>query len=128
MVLRNRLYYAVKPFVPLPMRLGVRRWFALRKKARVSGVWPIMPGSERPPEDWPGWPNGKKFALVLTHDVEGQAGLDKCGRLIDLEKGLGFRSSFTLIPEGEYKVTETVRNQFTSNGFEIGVHDLYHNG
>jgi hypothetical protein len=42
----------------------------------------------------PGWPNGKKFALVLTHDVESAEGLDKCYQLAEIEERLGFRSSF----------------------------------
>jgi hypothetical protein len=53
------------------------------------------------PTGWPGWPGGKKFALVLTHDVEGAAGLAKCRQLMELEQSLGFRSSFNFIPEGE---------------------------
>ena len=45
-----------------------------------------MPGSESPPEGWPGWPNGKKFAFVITHDVEGIRGLDKCRMLAEMDK------------------------------------------
>jgi glycosyltransferase involved in cell wall biosynthesis len=127
-MLRNRLYYSIKPLVPLPIRFAIRRWFAVRKRRRVDGVWPIMPGSELPPEGWPGWPEGKQFALVLTHDVEGNLGLGKCDRLIALEKSLGFRSSFNLIPEGEYKVSDALRADFHARGCEVGVHDLYHDG
>jgi hypothetical protein len=87
-----------------------------------------MPGSERPPEGWPGWPEGKKFAVVLTHDVEGQSGLDKCRRLMELEMELGFRSSFNFIPEGSYRVLPALREELTRNGFEVGVHDLKHDG
>jgi glycosyltransferase involved in cell wall biosynthesis len=87
-----------------------------------------MPGSELPPEGWPGWPEGKQFALVLTHDVEGNLGLGKCARLIELEKSLGFRSSFNLIPEGEYRVSDALRADFHARGCEVGVHDLYHDG
>jgi glycosyltransferase involved in cell wall biosynthesis len=127
-MLRNRVYYSIKPLVPLPLRFAVRRWFAARKRRNVGSMWPIMPGSEQPPEDWPGWPQGRQFALVLTHDVEGTLGLSKCERLIELEQGLGFRSSFNLIPEGEYEVTSALRAEFASRGCEVGVHDLYHDG
>jgi glycosyltransferase involved in cell wall biosynthesis len=127
-MLRNRLYYSIKPLVPLHIRFAIRRWFAVRKRRRVDGAWPIMPGSELPPEGWPGWPEGKHFALVLTHDVEGNLGLGKCDRLIELEKSLGFRSSFNLIPEGEYKVSDAMRADFHARGCEVGVHDLYHDG
>lgn len=125
---RNRLYYRIKPVVPPALRFSVRRWFALRKREREKGIWPIAPGSERPPEKWVGWPDGKKFALVLTHDVESLVGLDKCRRLMNLEKELGFRSSFNLIPKGGYEVPERVREELAQNGFEVGVHDLRHDG
>ncbi len=128
-VLRNRLYYyGVKPFVPRSARLAVRRWFAVRKRECVNGSWPIMPGSERAPAIWPGWPDGKRFALVLTHDVEGQAGLDKCRPVMELEKEFGFRSSFNFIPANGARVSPELRSEVIRNGFEVGVHDLHHDG
>jgi glycosyltransferase involved in cell wall biosynthesis len=87
-----------------------------------------MPGSERPPQHWPGWPEGKKFALVLTHDVEGLAGLDRCQELMRLEMRMGFRSSFNFIPEGDYRVPAKLREELAQNGFEVGVHDFRHDG
>jgi glycosyltransferase involved in cell wall biosynthesis len=87
-----------------------------------------MPGSERPPENWPGWPEGKKFAVVLTHDVEGKAGLRKCRSLMQLVMDLGFRSSFNFIPEGSYRVPAELREELTATGFEVGIHDLKHDG
>jgi glycosyltransferase involved in cell wall biosynthesis len=87
-----------------------------------------MPGSEHPPENWPGWPEGKKFAVVLTHDVESRAGLGKCRSLMQLELDLGFCSSFNFIPEGSYRVPAELREELTANGFEVGIHDLKHDG
>ena len=87
-----------------------------------------MPGSERPPEGWPGWPEGKKFAFVLTHDVESKAGLGKCRSLMQLETELGFRSSFNFVPEGSYRVPAELREELTNGGFEVGIHDLKHDG
>jgi len=77
---------------------------------------------------WPGWPGGKKFALVLTHDVESSNGVAKCRALMQLEKTLGFRSSFNFIPEGEYRVAPELRAELVRDGFEVGVHDLRHDG
>jgi len=34
-----------------------------------------------PAPGWSGWPDGKKFALVLTHDVEGPEGLADTGAI-----------------------------------------------
>jgi glycosyltransferase involved in cell wall biosynthesis len=87
-----------------------------------------MPGSERPPDNWSGWPEGKKFALVLTHDVEGSPGLRNCRKLMQREIDLGFRSSFNFIPEGEYSVPYDLREELAGNGFEVGIHDLRHDG
>jgi len=127
-VLRNRIYYGLKPFVPQSLRAAIRRSLALRLRKRVADVWPIMPGSEVPPENWPGWPGGKKFAVVLTHDVESRAGLDKCRSLMQLELELEFRSSFNFIPEGSYRVPAALREELTACGFEVGIHDLKHDG
>ena len=127
-MLRNKIYYQIKPFVPQFLRAAVRRRLALRLRERVGDIWPIMPGSERPPEGWCGWPEGKEFAVILTHDVEGKVGLEKCRRLMELEMELGFRSSFNFIPEGDYRVSRELREELTANGFEVGVHDLKHDG
>src|SRR5215204_7617170 len=127
-MLRNRIYYSVKPFVPRSLRTAIRRRFALRLREGGLPNWPIMPGSEFPPEGWPGWPDGKKFALVLTHDVESEAGLDRCLQLAQLERDRGFRSSFNFVPEGNYRVPTELREQLVRDGFEVGVHDLRHDG
>jgi glycosyltransferase involved in cell wall biosynthesis len=108
--------------------MEVRRSIALRTRKRATGVWPIMPGSEQQPQHWPGWPDGKKFAFVLTHDVETTVGLEKCRDLMQLDMDLGFRSSFNLVPEGDYKDPRQLREELTQNGFEVGIHDLRHDG
>jgi len=124
----HRAYYLVKPLLPFSVRLAVRRAYSTRVRSGVTGTWPILPGSERPPKDWSGWPHGKKFAFVLTHDVESQAGLSKCDQLMDLEIKCGFRSSFNFIPQGEYRVERALRDNLLGHGFEVGVHDLKHDG
>ena len=106
----------------------MRRRIACRVRATVGDIWPVMPGSERPPQDWPGWPGGRRFALVLAHDVEGAVGLSRCRQLMDLEMELGVRSSFNFIPEGGYSVPRELRDSLTSKGFEVGIHDLRHDG
>jgi hypothetical protein len=127
-MLRNRIYYGLKPFVPQFIRTAIRRKLARRLLKHIGGVWPIMPGSECPPENWPGWPEGKKFAFVLTHDVESKVGLDRCQSLMQLELAFGFRSSFNFIPEGSYRVPAELRQELTAEGFEVGIHDLKHDG
>jgi hypothetical protein len=127
MSLWNAMYYLCKPVLPISVRYTMRRLRANRI-LQNTGDWPIMASAGTPPPDWPGWPDGKKFALVITHDVEGKAGLDRCRRLVELELEFGFRSSFNFIPEGEYVATREIRDEITSAGFEVGVHDLRHDG
>jgi glycosyltransferase involved in cell wall biosynthesis len=127
-MLSNRLYYRFKPYLPWRLRMGIRRVVARRQRDAFKDVWPINEAAGQPPETWKGWPNNKKFALVLTHDVEGGGGLAKCLRLMELEQRLGFRSSFNFIPEGDYTVPADMRNILLENGFEVGVHDLRHDG
>jgi len=127
-MISNRLYYRVKPYLPWSLRMYARRFLARRQRLSHTGTWPINEAAGKVPPNWPGWPGGKKFALVLTHDVEGESGLAKCRELMRLEKTLGFRSSFNFIPEGGYGVTTELREELARDGFEVGVHDLRHDG
>src|ERR1700732_5031185 len=124
----NRAYYLYKPIMPWRLRLALRRWRANRRRRAFANVWPIDSRAGATPPGWQGWPDGKKFALVLTHDVEGPVGLRRCRRLAQLESELGFRSCFNFIPAGQYAVPSELREELTSQGFEIGVHDLHHDG
>ena len=127
-MLSRRLYYRFKPYLPWRLRMGARRIVAGLQRGRYAQTWPINELAGRRPPGWPGWPDGKKFALVFTHDVEGSGGLAKCRQLMRLEQTLGFRSSFNFIPEGEYRVSSGLRDELVQNGFEVGVHDLRHDG
>jgi hypothetical protein len=93
----------------------------------LSHLWPIDESAGIPPENWRGWPDGKRFALVLTHDVETEQGQEKCCDLAKLEMQLGFRSSFNFVPR-RYAVSAQLRKYLAWNGFEVGVHGLYHDG
>lgn len=122
------LYYFIKPAIPHSVRLMLRARLAARQRRRSVDVWPINEAAARRPEWWPGWPGGKKFAFVLTHDVEGAEGLEGCRPLAELEMRLGFRSSFNFVPEGQYETPAILRSFLAEHGFEVGVHDLHHDG
>jgi glycosyltransferase involved in cell wall biosynthesis len=128
MFLSPFIYYLLKPFVPWRLRLTLRRIHAKRVLNRCGEVWPIQESAGEPPKGWRGWPEGKQFALVLTHDVEGRRGLERVRQLAELEMELGFRSSFNFVPEGSYSVPRSLRDWLTAQGFEVGVHDLRHDG
>jgi len=127
-MLRLKLYYHAKPFLPRSLRLATRRFFANRKRHRYADTWPIDPRSGPPPSDWKGWPNGASFAFILSHDIEAQAGYDKLDALLEIEEQLGFRSVINFIPEGQYRVSKKRIQSLKDRGFEIGVHGLHHDG
>ena len=121
------IYYSLKPFIPRTLQITLRRAIASRKRSRHLHTWPIDEKACAPPDNWPGWPEGKKFAFVLTHDVETRKGQDKCERLMELEEDLGFRSSFNFVPK-RYDVSAELRLRLFQLGFEVGVHGLHHDG
>lgn len=127
-MLLRRVYYALKPHLPWRLRMEVRRAFARRLRRSHSQTWPVDPSASRVPAGWPGWPDGKRFAVVLTHDVEGPGGLARCRELAGYERDLGFRSCFNFIPEGSYEPDAALRAWLIDQGFEVGVHDLEHDG
>lgn len=124
----TNLYYFLKPAIPWAIRVRARRLIANRLRRQVNGSWPILPSAARPPEGWPGWPNRKRFAFVVTHDVEGASGLARCRKLAEMDKALGVRSSFHFVPEGEYRLPDSLRTDLEQEGFEVAVHDLHHDG
>ncbi len=54
--------------------------------------------------------------------------MERCRALAQLELDLGFRSSFNFVPEGEYETPFSLRSFLVDHGFEVGVHDLHHDG
>lgn len=127
-MLANRFYYFLKPIIPWRLRVALRRWRANRRRRTFADVWPIDPKAAGTPPGWPGWPHGKRFAVVLTHDVEGSKGMSHVEDLANVELRNGFHSSFNFVPEGEYCVPDAVRERLAQSGFEVGIHGLEHDG
>jgi hypothetical protein len=130
-MLSRNAYYKLKPFIPRSWQLKYRKVLVLLNRKKAGHVWPIDPDSGQAPMGWKGWPESKKFALVLTHDVETEKGHEKVMQLASIEKALGFRSLFNFVPERrpeKYEVSAELREWLSKNGFEVGVHDLNHDG
>src|SRR5258708_4795617 len=118
----------IKPFMPWTVRLALRRVRANYKRGISRGVWPIDQRAGSIPPNWPGWPGGKQFAVVLTHDVESARGLGRVEHVARQELRQGLRSAFNFVPEGEYRVPDVLREKLDRAGFEVGVHGLEHDG
>jgi hypothetical protein len=124
-----RLYYHLKPAIPRSIRHGLRQRLAERQRAECLDVWPILhTAAEKQPAGWCGWPEQRRFAFSLSHDVESRKGLARVKDLAEVEMSLGFRSSFNFVPEGSYTVPAELRHWLTERGFEVGVHDHRHDG
>ena len=121
----SAFYYRFKPFIPRRIQIALRRQIVRKKLPSCANVWPIDKRAATPPPGWRGWPDGKKFAFVITHDVETARGHERSYRLAKLDLELGFRSSFNFVPEG-YKVSDVLRRELVKYGFEVGVHGLTH--
>jgi len=139
----KRLYYLVKPLLPrviIDLLKGYNSHLAEDsfilnwpiEKRYVQFQWEVMKQVMLLVDD-PDlrfrcfWPEGERFAFVLTHDIESSKGQAFIRNVADLEEELGFRSSFNFVPE-RYPVDYVLMDELRSRGFEIGVHGLKHDG
>ena len=70
MSLRIKIYYFIKPIIPRFIQIIMRRIRSSKYLLKYKSIWPINEKARQLPSNWHGWPNKKKFALILTHDVE----------------------------------------------------------
>ncbi len=142
--LSRRVYYFLRPALGVFIRKYFQR-FHLRGWDRIAFPrWPVdltveslmdeamalsLKGSGRRevPFIW-FWPEGAPSCAMMTHDVEGPAGRDFCGELMDLDESFGIKSAFQVVPEVRYEITDAFLDEFLRRGFELNVHDLNHDG
>ena len=137
-----RGYYLARPLIPRPAQLALRRGFTrVQDRASFPG-WPVedslhdlyswllalLADVRGEPVPWLGtWPDGRSWALVLTHDVETEFGYRNMHLLRDSERAAGYRSSWNFVPE-RYRVESDVLAAVRAEGCEVGVHGLRHDG
>ncbi len=139
----RRAYYRTRPFVPRGGQMLARRWFSRQQSKRQFPAWPVETAlhdfyramftilSELAGEAIPMislWPAGHSWAFLLTHDVETAAGYDNIELLCDIERSAGYRSSWNFVPRNHHVVHDRVIEELWADGFEVGVHGLYHDG
>jgi hypothetical protein len=132
-------YYVVKPLLPRRLQLAMRRLYAKRQAHREFPRWPIEPvlverrearlraARERGEAETPVWPDGKRFAAILTHDVEGPAGVANVRRIIEIERRHGFVSSWNFVAEW-YPIEDGLFDHVRAAGCEVGLHGIKHDG
>lgn len=135
-----RGYYALRPWMPRPVQLQLRRLHARGRVAKAYLDWPIdgrwvalaetwlaLQAESGPVEVLRPWPKGRRSALLLTHDVEGTAGLDRCRDVAALETRYGLRSCFNVVAD-RYRVDMELLAELRKQGHEIGLHGIRHDG
>ena len=122
------LYYTFKPVIPRSLQLQLRRWIARYQRRKYAHQWPIDVNASVVPSGWGGWPKGKHFALVLSHDVDTLKGYQSVSQLAAIEEKMGFRSAFNFVPERYGPISLSLLEELKARGFGIGVHGLKHDG
>jgi hypothetical protein len=137
-----RAYYLIRPAVPRPVQLVTRSLFSRFQGARAFPHWPLETALHDlydwlfrlvtevagAPVPWlSSWPDGHRWALVLTHDVETASGYEGMAPVLAAEIELGYRSSWNFVPQ-RYQVDDGLVSRLVSSGFEVGVHGLRHDG
>ncbi len=137
-------YYAFRNFLPASWRRTIQKRYFRGWEKLIFPKWPVdrsvewimetlmalalkARGLEKIPFIW-FWPDGLQSCVIVTHDVETLSGRDSCSALMDLDDSFGIKSSFQIIPEGRYPVSEELLNSIRRRGFEINVHDYNHDG
>lgn len=122
----HRAYYSCKKFIPRSTQLLARQMRAGYIERMSMGQWPCPVYSCH---DVPGdvWKGGKKFCLVLTHDVDTEKGIAASEKLMNVELSLGFKSSFSIVPK-KYNIPNLLLKNIAGNGFEVCVHGYNHDG
>ena len=129
-----RTYYRLRPLVPLRLRQLLQQ----SRKVEAGPRWcypdafleRLLAAIDSEPLPEPiihPWPQGRRFALVLTHDVETEDGLRNAPAVAEIERRLGFRSSWNIVPY-KYRIDKGILRDLESHGFEIGIHGYNHDG
>lgn len=73
------------------------------------------------------WPDQKRFAVCLTHDIETAEGLKRVPEIAAIEAAYGIRSAWFVVPHA-YPVDQGILEELRANGHEIGIHGYNHDG
>jgi peptidoglycan/xylan/chitin deacetylase (PgdA/CDA1 family) len=140
----RQIYYALRPLMPVALRRHLQRRALADWKDIPFPDWPLdctvdsflrdvlgvllhHRSGEPVPFIW-FWPDGHCACLLVTHDVETDAGQQFCPELMRMNEESGFRASFQFVPEVRYAKRDDVHAAVRDRGHEINLHGLNHDG
>ena len=74
---------------------------------------------------FPSWPEKKKYALILSHDIDSAAGFGNIDKFVALEKKYNLFSSWFVVAKLALAHRRELIN-LTRDGFEVGCHGYVH--
>jgi peptidoglycan/xylan/chitin deacetylase (PgdA/CDA1 family) len=129
--------------MPAPVRNVIRNAMTRRRAAEVDSGWPSWPcepsvealravylaarrALEPGLEPLPFWPDGRQFAIAITHDVDSAAGLERSRALAAMEAARGRRACYFVVGL-DYPLDPAAMADLHAAGAEIGLHGPHHN-
>ena len=142
-MIADRIYYWIRPVLSVNVRKHLQRFRLRGWKQLAFPDWPVdatvdelmrhtmgvvvrSSSLARLPFIW-FWPEGHASCTTLTHDVEGQGGLEFFETLMDIDDQHGLKASYQLIPERSEDAWQRAAS-IRDRGCEVNLHDLNHDG
>jgi hypothetical protein len=137
-------YYVFRPLMPIKIRKHLQRAHLNGWRDLSFPRWPVdttvedlceqllllsmrAHGIDKVPFIW-FWPDAAQSCVAITHDIETKKGRDFCIELMNIDESFGVKSSFQIVPEGRYEISEAFIQAIRHRGFEINIQDLNHDG
>lgn len=138
-----RGYYTLKPLLPRRLQIAMRRRHAARRAHQEFPAWPVESllvehehellrrriaengGDAAPFVGY--WPEGKRFASIVSHDVEGPDGIANIPRVLEVEARHGIVSCWNFCGEW-YDIPDGTFDLVRDAGCEVGLHGILHDG
>ena len=142
--LRRNIYYSLRRWMPVSVRRHLQRAYFRGWNRLRFPQWPVdrtvdtilenslilcmrAKGISSVPFVW-FWPESAQSCVMMTHDVETSTGVDFCRELMELDDSFEIKSSFQIVPEDRYAVSDEFLIEFRNRGFEVNLQDLNHDG
>ncbi len=142
--LLRELYYLLRPLTNLPVRRQIQKFQARNWRKLPFPKWPVdttvedicellllksmeAKGLEKVPFVW-FWPDGANGCLMMTHDVETEAGRNHCVDLMDIDDSFGIKASFQIVPQDRYAISQNLLELMRNRGYDVAIQDLNHDG
>ena len=130
--LKQKVYYNfIRPIIPISIRQNIQRIYNNKIKYKENFINSDFVDLAKEfflnNELDKFYPDNCQTAVILTHDVEEETGFNFIPKVLELEKELGFKSSWNIVPY-KYKIDRGIIDFINKNECEVGIHGYNHDG